>query len=160
MLGICFSMNNFFWNGPDSFQRRNIHISLKYSYQVFRLVKECLTTHLKPYIESKAIICSNSAASLQALQPHIDDWMDSDDDFKGDTVLVIGDQERELKLAYTVAFTTKLSTEERIDNSIFYPCIMLGTSGCTDAGLDCDDVHLVCRIGLSTSVLNLIQEMG
>ena len=37
---------------------------------------------------------------------------------------------------------------------------MLGTSGCIGAGLDCDDVHLVCRIGLATSVLNLIQEMG
>ena len=33
-------------------------------------------------------------------------------------------------------------------------------SGCIGAGLDCDDVHLVCRIGLSTSILNLIQEMG
>ena len=37
---------------------------------------------------------------------------------------------------------------------------MLGTSGCIGAGLDCDDLHLVCRIGLPTSVLNFIQEMG
>jgi superfamily II DNA helicase RecQ len=82
MLGITFNIKNFFWNGPDSFERRNIRISLKYSNQIFRFVKECLNTHLKPHIESKAIICSNSAASLQALQPRIDNWMDSDDNFR------------------------------------------------------------------------------
>ena len=95
---------------------------------MFRFVKDCLTVHLKPHIQSKAIICSSSAASLQVLQPCIDDWMDSDDDFKGDTVLVIGDQETELKLVYTVAFPTKISKEEQIDNNIFYPWIILGTS--------------------------------
>ena len=88
---------------------------------MFRFVKECLSVHLKPYLQSKAIICSNSATSIQALQPRIDNWMDSDDDFKGDTVLVIGDQETELKLAYTVAFTTKISNKEQTDNNIFYP---------------------------------------
>ena len=30
----------------------------------------------------------------------------------------------------------------------------LGTSGCISASLDCDNVYLVCRIGLSTSILN------
>ena len=46
MIGIYFNINNFFWNGPHSFQRRNIHISIKHSNQTFRFVKECLTTHL------------------------------------------------------------------------------------------------------------------
>jgi hypothetical protein len=65
MIGITFNINNFFWNGPDSFKKRNIKITLKYSNQVFRFVKESLSVNLKPHIESKAIICSNSAASLQ-----------------------------------------------------------------------------------------------
>ena len=160
MIGIYFHANNLFWNGPLLFRKRNIKICIKYSKQTFRFVKDCLSNIIKPHIHSKAIICSNSATSLQQLQLRLDDWLDTVDDFKGDTVLVIGDQETELKLAYTVAFTSKLSDRNILDDTVFYPRFMLGTSGCIGAGLDCDDVHLVCRIGLSTSILNLIQETG
>ena len=37
---------------------------------------------------------------------------------------------------------------------------MLGTPGCIGAGLDCSYVDLVCRVGLPTSIIHFIQEMG
>ena len=37
---------------------------------------------------------------------------------------------------------------------------LFGTPGCVGAGIDCDDVKLVFRIGFSTSILNFIQELG
>ena len=37
---------------------------------------------------------------------------------------------------------------------------MIGTSGCIGAGIDCDDISLVARLGMPTSLMHLIQEMG
>ena len=114
-------MNNLFWNGPNSFQKRNISISIKYSNQMFQFIKECLNTYIKPHIQSKVILSTNSASMLQLLQPWLDDWLDTVDNFKGDAVLVIGNKEMELKLAYTVAFTAKLSNDYGQDDNVFYP---------------------------------------
>ena len=42
----------------------------------------------------------------------------------------------------------------------FNPRFLIGTPGCIGAGLDCDQVHLVCRVGMPNSILDFIQEMG
>ena len=129
--------------------------------QIFQVVKDCLSNIIKPHFQSKAIICSNSASCLQELlQTLLDDWLDTVEDFKGDTVSVIRYQETKLKLAYTVTFTMELSDHDRQDDNVFYPQFMLGMPGCIGADLDYDDIHLVCRIGLWTSILHIIQEMG
>ena len=38
--------------------------------------------------------------------------------------------------------------------------MLIATSGCIGAGLDCSDVVLVLRDGFLTSMIDLIQEMG
>ena len=76
-------------------------------------------------------------------------------------MLGFGSQAPELKLASAKQFTAIVeSPETEILNNIYYPRVLLATSGCIGAGLDCDQVHLVLRLGFPCSVIDLIQEMG
>ena len=54
----------------------------------------------------------------------------------------------------------EISIDEIEDAPKFTPCVLLGSSGCTGTGLDSDDVNLILRLGLPTSAMHLIQEMG
>ena len=160
MTGIDIHPYNTCWGIPHSFNRRNIEIELRYTNQLFRFIKNTITTKIKDRPNSKAIIYSNVARKIELMKQKIDEWLDSTGDINGDTVLVVGDQETELKIAYTTAFTSSSTDEEQVKGNIFYPRFLLGTPGCIGAGIDCDLVNLVCRLGMSTSILNLIQEMG
>ena len=160
MTGIIVHPNNTCWGIPNSFNRRNISIELKYTNQLFRFIKNTILTKIKDRPNSKAIIFSNVAKKIELMKQKIDEWLDSTGDVIGDTVLVIGDQETELKIAYTTAFTATSNDEEQVNGNMFYPRFLLGTPGCIGAGIDSDMVNLVCRLGMSTSILNLIQEMG
>jgi hypothetical protein len=97
---------------------------------------------------------------LEDIQSHFDTWLD-ETGIDGDSVLVVGDIEQELKYAYTVAFTRTISDIDNQDISKKYtPKFLFGTSGCVGAGLDSDEVRLVIWLGMPTSIINLIQEMG
>merc|ERR1712151_1092565 len=88
--------------------------------------------------------------------------LDIENKYGGDSVLVVGSQDAELKFAFTTKFTnTKYvgDNSSQQSNSL-QPRFLIGTSGCIGAGLDCPDVHLIVRLGLPTSIINLIQEMG
>ena len=80
---------------------------------------------------------------------------------KGDTVSVVGSHSPELKQGYTTLFTnTVYESIESYDDNKLCPRFLLGTPGCIGAGLDCVNVTLVSRLGLPTSIIHLIQEMG
>lgn len=77
-------------------------------------------------------------------------------------MLVIGNLETETKFAYTTRFTNTyygIGGDTFTENSLC-PRFLLGTPGCIGAGLDCASVNLVCRIGLPSSLIHFIQEMG
>ena len=82
------------------------------------------------------------------------------DSFEGTTVLVIRSEDTISKQLYTLAFTKTWSRSDIEDSSKFTPRILLGTSGCIGTRIDCDDVHLVIYLGLPTSILHFMQEMG
>lgn len=67
-----------------------------------------------------------------------------------------------MQLLITRSFTNKCAYVDSLkyDDSRWYSRILLGTTGCIGAGLDCDDIRLVIRNGLPTSLINFIQEMG
>lgn len=161
MTGINISYNNYVWGDINDFKKRNIRISIQYSNQSFRVLKKLIYKRMRSNKENKAIICGNVAKQLETLKPKLDAWLDSVDEIVGDSCLVIGNQERELKFAYTVAFTDTEILQSDIDNpDIFYPRFLLGTSGCIGAGIDCSNVKHVMRIGMPTSITNFLQEMG
>ena len=161
MTNITFNHRHLFWSNQSEFQKRHISISIKYTNQFKRYTKEYLKQYLRHNITWKAIICGNVANKLQALQDDVRMWMTSPTEgFAGTTVLVVGSEDAIRKQLYTIAFTKKSSKEEIEDTSKFTPRVLLGTSGCIGTGLDSDDVHLMVRLGLPTSILHLIQEMG
>ena len=92
------------------------------------------------------------------LKESINSWLSTSLTFPGDTVLIVGDMESDLKYAYTKAFTT-ISYPECLDE-VFYPRILLGTPGCIGVGIDCEYVSCVFRIGQSSSILDFVQELG
>ena len=161
VTNITFNPHRFFWSPNSLFKKRHIKICIKYSTQYKRFIKDNLHQFLKTDIKSKAVICANTAKKVTELQDDVRRWMTCPQEgYVGTTALVVGKEDVVRKLLCTAAFTKLWSTEDIINSSQFTPRVLLGTAGCIGAGLDSDDVHLVQRIGMPTSRLNLIQEMG
>ena len=120
MTGILIKAHNIFWGDVSSFSKRNIRIEIKYSNQPLRVLKQTITNKLLDTTTSKAIIYGNVAAKLSTYQEKFDTWIDMNKDIKGDSVLVIGDQETELKFGYTTAFTNTVIPETSNETSSEY----------------------------------------
>ena len=160
IVGIQLFSYNIYWGDASYFNKRNITICSSNTPQYLRNVKKSIAALMTKDKRAKAIICSNTAKKLEDMQSHFDTWLD-ETGIDGDSVLVVGDIEQELKYAYTVAFTKTISDVDNQDISKNYtPKFLFGTSGCVGAGLDLDEVRLVIRLGMPTSIINLIQEMG
>ena len=161
MIGFDIQHHNTFWARQGSFNKRHIDINFRYSTQHFRLMKEYLCDNLSDNHSDKAIIITNTALCATQCQNELNNWLDVDNKLGGDSVLVIGERDPELKFAYTTSFTnTPFNATSGNENNILQPRYLIGTTGCIGAGLDCLDVHLVIRFGLSTNIINFIQEMG
>ena len=102
---------------------------------------------MKDNITFKAIVYGNVARRLTGLEDDVRMWMSSPiDGFVGITVLVIGSED--------------IISKDIEDDTKFTPRVLLGTLECIGTGIDCDDAYLMIRLGLPTSLLHLIQEMG
>ena len=161
MTKITFNHRQLHWSNRKEFEKRHISISINYTNQFKRYTKVFLKQYLKDNIKAKAIVCGNVAKRLIGIEDDIRMLMTSPiDGFAGTTVLVVGSEDVIRKQLYTLAFTKRWSNADIEDSSKFTPRVLIGTSGCIGTGLDCDDVHLMLRLGLPTSLLHLIQEMG
>jgi superfamily II DNA or RNA helicase len=160
LTGINVLSQNIFWGDYISFQRRNIYISTTYTNQSMKKLKLAIQSCLLTSNKNKCIVYTSTAAKAQSYKNKTDDWLDSINTIPGDTGIVVGDQETELKHAYSTEFTTTNTEHAILDERKYTPRILFGTSGCIGAGLDSNDVKLVFRIGMPTSILNFIQEMG
>ena len=160
MIGFNINNENTFWASQSNFRKCHIDINIRYSTQHFRLMKEYLLNLIPQDSSHKAMIITNTALRATQCQTELNNWLDTKDKLHGDTVLVVGDRDPELKFAYTTEFTNKNYDETIAKNSKkLMPRFLIGTSGCIGTGLDCVDVHLVIRLGLSTNTINFIQEM-
>lgn len=161
MIGFEFVPSNTFWASRKNFSKRHISISSNYCNQVLPTLKKELQSHIvQNDLSWKAIICCNTATNAESIKAKFDEWLD-DNEYTGDSILVVGSQESELKSYSTVAFTSK-STPLQLDqpSTNYFPRYLIGTSGCIGAGLDSSEVHSVVRIGCPSSIINLIQELG
>ena len=163
ILMLSFHPENVYWSSLEALQKRHIHLQLVHSSQNLRDIKK----HLKQYVLSttdnnyKAIVCQNVASSLKKLQEELI-IHNIDNNYIGDVVIVEGKLHTELKGEITKSFTGCINDVESLtnDDDRFYARILLGTTGCIGAGLDCDDVRLVIRNGVPNSIVNFIQEIG
>ena len=161
MLGIQFMLPNIFWGSVHSFSKRHISISIRYSKQQFKLITTQINEKLQRDIKNKHIIISSTAQKVNEMQQKLDSWLDKNNHIKGDTVTVIGSHSPELKQGYTTLFTnTVFNTIDDYSENNLCPRFLMGTPGCIGAGLDCSSVTLVSRLGLPTSIIHFIQEMG
>ena len=135
---------------------------MKYTVQSFKTTSSEILHHCKNNPKCKTIIISTTAKKAIDYQNKLDLWLDKNDDIKGDSVLVIGRLETELKFALTTEFTN--TSFDEVNNPYsqnhLSPGFLIGTPGCIGAGLDSSDVQLVHRIGLPNSIVHFIQEMG
>lgn len=161
MLAISIKESNTFWGRREDFQKRNIKIELVYSPRKFFNISNQLALSVKRHVSEKMIVICSTAKKAMEIQTKLDSWIDNQQNVYGDTILVIGSHDTELKFAYTTHFTnTHFSNNEDYQSDKLSGKILIGTPGCIGAGLDCSDVTVVCRLGLPTSIINFIQEMG
>eukprot|EP00559_Dactyliosolen_fragilissimus_P004937 CAMPEP_0184871964 /NCGR_PEP_ID=MMETSP0580-20130426/41018_1 /TAXON_ID=1118495 /ORGANISM="Dactyliosolen fragilissimus" /LENGTH=304 /DNA_ID=CAMNT_0027374695 /DNA_START=584 /DNA_END=1498 /DNA_ORIENTATION=+ len=125
-------------------------------------------TPLNPGLHRKLIIYGNTAKALEAMKEKLDNELnipitEGDNNISnipGDTLLITGNIEPELKLSYTDKFTSTSEDSVFDFDNTFTPRILLATASCIGASLDSDEVYGVIRIGFPESTLNFIQEMG
>ena len=109
----------------------------------------------------KLIIYTNTASQAETYQDKVNTLLDNELLFEGDTVLIIGGLEPEVKLINAQTFTKEIhNAAELIENNEFFPRVLIATSSSIGAGLGLSDVYSVIRIGFPTSILDLMQEMG
>ena len=128
---------------------------MNYSNRKFQNICTQLSSLIKRDISEKI----NKKGYLDTKK--LDLYIDNEKDIFGDTVLVIGSHDMELKFAYTTHFTnTMFSTNADYQSKSLCGKILIGTPGCIGSGLDSSAVSTVYRIGLPTNIINFIQEMG
>ena len=161
MIGISITPSMYLWSGRDEMQRRTVRISVSISTQYLKSVKVILKNLLSSNLDKKVIIYTNTATKAESIKEEIDSWLNLTSAFEGDTIMINGDMESEVKLKSATMFTTHINNPRGlVDDSKFYPRVLIATSSSIGAGLDSRDVYSVIRIGFPTSVLDMIQEMG
>ena len=161
MIGIRITPSLYLWSGRDDMQRRTVRISVSISSQYLKSVKQILTNLLSSNLDKKIIIYTNAAKKADNIKDEIDSWLNLTSAFEGDTIMINGDMDSEVKLVSATTFTSETNNpRDKIDKNEFYPRVLIATSSCIGAGLDSSLVYSVVRIGFPTSILDLIQEMG
>ena len=161
MIGISITPSMYLWSGRDEMQRRTVRISVSISTQYLKFVKVILKDLLSSNLDKKVIIYTNTATKAESIKDELDSWLNLTSAFEGDTIMINGDMESEVKLKSATIFTSHINNaRELVDNFKFYPRVLIATSSCIGAGLDSRSVYCVIRIGFPTSILDMIQEMG
>ena len=161
MIGIRITPSMYLWSGREAMQRRTVRMSISMSVQYLKLTKQILKDLLSSNINKKVIIYTNTATKAETIKEEIDSWLNLTSVFEGNTIMINGDMESEVKLISATTFTSEATNpRETLDENKYYPRVLIATSSCIGAGLDSSSVYSVIRIGYPTSILDLIQEMG
>ena len=97
---------------------------------------------------------------MKKIKIYIDKWLDETSEFIGDVMLLYGDQESELKEVNINTLAHKIGSKHELKDNVYYQRILVETSACIGAGLDCDNIYVVYRVCFPTSMHDLMQEMG
>ena len=161
MIGIRIQPSMYLWSGREAMQRRTVRMSVIVSTKYLKAIKNILKELLSSNLNKKVIIYTNTAVKATGIKEEIDSWLNLTSAFEGDSIMINGDMESELKLASVKRFTTEVSNpRDIIDKNEYYPRVLIATASCIGAGLDSSSVYSVIRIGFPTSIIDMIQEMG
>ena len=101
MIGFKINPSNVFWTPIHAFNKCHIKMESVYTVQPYNFVKKQVEYHLKHHNTHKSIIITNTAKVAKQTKESLDTWLNCKNKIKGDSVIVIGDQETELKNAFT-----------------------------------------------------------
>jgi superfamily II DNA helicase RecQ len=153
MTKLSFLPNDIIWASPDDMSRRDIHLGFYWGDSILKTMKAGVITFLQANPKWKAILYTNTKIAAIPLKTSIDELMDSNE-IDGDAIVIHGELE-----AHTKFYRAKLFTGAHDDN-ILNPRVLVATSRCANAGIDCPDVYWVVRQDMPPSILDLFQEMG
>ena len=138
-----------------------MRISVSMSVQCLKLIKETLKSILADNASKKVTAFNNAASRAEVIKDKIDSWLNLTSSFEGDTIMINGDIQSEVKLFSATSFTSETTNpQDLIDDNKFYPRVVIATSSCVGDRLDSSSVCSVIRIGFPTSVLYITQEIG
>ena len=160
-VGVRLFPQNYLWAGREYMKRRCVKIDLHVTNSPMRFIHNELVNTLSSDLIKKSIVYTNTAKEAESIQEKIDILIDQESIFEGDTILIKGDLESDMKRVNAERFTEEVyNPDEILENNDFYPRVLIATSSCIGAGLDSSAVYSVLRIGFPTSLINMIQEMG
>ena len=160
MTGIHVKRENYFWSSIDGFSRRNIKITLSSGAQPFKTTKEKLKRYLAGNVSKKGIVYSSTDSGAAKAKKELDTWLDMDRVFDGDVILIVGKQHFKLKVEKVTSFTKSVNADELIKQDKLYPRVIAATSNFIGAGVDSNDVCIVKKLGMPSSKIEWMQEMG
>jgi superfamily II DNA helicase RecQ len=153
LTGISFIPSDILWALPDDMARRDVKVSFYLGDTVLKKMRLDLISFLKSSTTKKVILYTNTRVTANKLKVSIDELMDAND-IEGDAIVIHGDL-----LSHTKFYRAKQFTGA-LDDGILKPRVLIATSGCANAGIDCPDVYWVLRQDMPPSILDLFQEMG
>ena len=125
------------WSGRQNMQRRTVKIDLHFTTTPMRIIRAVFDNTLSSNLFKKSIVYTNTAAEAESLQNKIDVLLDNESVFEGDTVLIKGDLDPEVKKVNAEKFTEEvINPAEVIEENEFYPRVPIATPSCIGAGLD------------------------
>ena len=96
--------------------RRNIRISVCFTMQRLRAIKNVLHKTLFGNLMKKCIVYTNTASCLDQMQSDIELWLDMNDDIKGNALVISGALKPEVKFASAERFTRVVDDPEELVN--------------------------------------------
>ena len=97
LTSLHFYSVNYFWSKRTQFARRTVKIECIFSNKKKRLIKDKLKERLPGNIDSKDVVYSSSAKTVESIIEDVDKFINYPDTIEGDNILIIGDLESDWK---------------------------------------------------------------
>jgi hypothetical protein len=101
----------YLWSGREDMQCWTVRISVSMSSQHLKAIKVILTNLLSSNLDKKVIIYTNTVTKAESIKDEIESWLNLTSSFDGDTIMINGDMESEVKLMSATTFTSELNRD-------------------------------------------------
>ena len=134
---------------------------MEFTTQRLKYIKFVLENTLANNLIKKCTIYTNISSCLDQMKADVELWLDMKENIQGDVIIIYGNLKSEVKFVSAEHFTQVISNPKKLINSNkFYPRILLATAGSIGVSLDSPDVYSLYRGGISTSIFEMLQQMG
>ena len=125
-------------------KRHVVKIDIHVTSTPMKVICTVLINTLSDDLMKKAIVYTNTAFQAESIWDKIDVLLENKSIFEGDTLLIIGDLETEVKQVNAERFTEEINNADKlIEENEFYPRVLIATSSCIGTGLDSSLVYSV-----------------